>query len=336
MPTSTIITTEANLEFDAASRDSFVRDLAAILTRRRRLLLPLEDAVRAARREGQVDRGVREIPLAQIRGSEGRSRDFDASFHPLKEHLRERWVRLYTLVQQSREMPPIEVYQVGDSYFVKDGHHRVSVARRLGWDTIRAHVVEVRTRAPIRGAIDPEKLLEVEEYASFLERTQLDRVRPEARLRCSGLGRYDVIFEHIEGHRYFMGREQGRDVPLSEAVASWYDQVYRPVMDVAGRHHLVERLPGWTEADVYLALTRLWHDLDQEGRPAGPETAAEVLLTGEETYAARVGMSGHRARRLRRLRRREREAVTGDGRRRAGRLLRVVGPRRRREATRSG
>src|SRR2546429_535723 len=311
MTTPMMIRAEANNEFEAASRDPFLSDLTAILTRRERRLLPLDDAVRAARRDGQVDRGVREIPLDRIRGSESRTTDFDASFHPLKEHLRQRWTRLYMLVQDSREMPPIDVYQVDDVYFVKDGHHRVSVARRLGWETIRAQVVEVRTRAPLHGELNPERLIQVAEYGDFLVRTQLDRVRPDARLRCSGLGRYDVVLQHIEGHRYFLGMEQDREVPMSEAVASWYDLVYRPVMEVAERHRVADQLPGWTEADVYLALTRLWLDLDQEGRPAGPEGAVEALLSGEEPHLSRAGLSAHRARRLRRLRRLEREAVAG-------------------------
>ena len=271
MPIATILNRPGHTEFAAASRGPFTRELAAILTGGPRSLLPYGDVVRAARIDGQVDRGVREIPLAQIKGSEGRSADFDAAFHPLKRHLRDRWSRLYDLMLRGREMPPIAVYRVGDVYFVKDGHHRVSVARRLGWDVIRAHVVEVRTRAPLTAGADPEDLLRLEEYARFLERTQLDRVRPEARLECSSLGRYDCIFDHIQGHRYFLSLDRGEEVPLPDAAASWYDRVYRPVMAVAEHHRLAEQFPGWTEADLYLELTRLWLDLDVEGQPAGPE-----------------------------------------------------------------
>lgn len=294
MPIATMLSAEGQQEFEAASRSPFLRELTAIFTGRQEMLLPLDDVVRAARMDGQVDRGVQEIPVAQIRGSEGRITDFDSSFHPLKHHLRERWIRLYNLIQHGREMPPISVYRVGEVYFVKDGHHRVSVARHLGWDVIRAYVVEIKTRAPLDADVDQEDLLKVAEYASFLERTQLDRTRPDARLHCSHLGRYDVMYDHILGHRYFMSVDHGRDVPLREAAASWYDSVYRPVMAVAERHRLAERLPGWTEADVYLALTRLWLDLDLDGRPAGPESAADALLTGAGPYAPERRRGGHR------------------------------------------
>ncbi len=315
-------------EFDAASRDSLLVELAAVLTGHERVLLPLNDVVQAAGMVGQVDRGFREIPLELIRGSENRTRDFDASFHPLKAHLRDRWTRLHTLMDQGREMPPIDVYQVGELYFVKDGHHRVSVARRMGWPVIRAHVVEVKTRAPLDDVdVNPEVLLEVAEYATFLERTQLDRVRPEARLRCSHLGRYDVIYDHIQGHRYFMGVEQRRDVPLPEAAASWYDTVYKPLTDVAERHGLAAQLPGWTETDIYLALTRLWLDLDREGRPAGPEKAVHALLDDATSYAPRRRWAGRRRRRPRLVAARRRSR-TGPRGRSARRLLQVISGRR--------
>jgi hypothetical protein len=172
------------------------------------------------------------------------------------------------------------------------------VARRLGWETIRAHVVEIKTRAPLDAGVDAEDLLHVAEYASFLERTQLDRTRPEARLRCSRLGRYDVIFEHILGHRYFLSAARGEQVPVPEAAASWYDTVYRPVMAVAERHRLTDELPGWTETDLYLELTRLWLDLDQEGQPAGPESAAEALLTRTRRHGVRRQWRHRRRRRV--------------------------------------
>jgi len=125
------------------------------------------------------------------------------------------------------------------------------------------------------------------------------------------------------GHRYFMSVDHRRDVSVCEAAASWYDSVYRPVMNVADRHRLAEHLPGWTETDVYLVLTRLWLDLDVDGQPAGPERAADALLTDAGPYTAKRSGGGHRTRRWSKSRR---------GRaRRARRFLHVIrGGRRRR------
>lgn len=269
---------EAQFDFDASRRHAFWNELRAVLRGRARTLLSFNEVIRIAKREAQVERGVQEIPLAQVRGSEGRVRDFDASFLPVNPRLRDRWIQVETLMLKGVVMPPIEVYSIGDVYFVKDGHHRVSVARHLGQESIRAHVTEVRTRAPLSHDVDAKNLLRLAEYAHFLDLTELDRLRPEARIECSELGNYDVIYEHILGHRYFLSLERGKEVAMDEAVASWYDSVYRPVMEVVERHRIAERFPRWTEADLYLALTRRWLELSSEGQPAGPEGAGESLL----------------------------------------------------------
>jgi uncharacterized ParB-like nuclease family protein len=269
---------QAQADFDASRRRAFWHEVRAVMSGRARTLLSFHDVMQAARMTSQVERGVQEIPLSRIKGSEGRSRDFDAYFLPLNPRLRERWTRVDALMLQGAPMPPIEVYKVADTYFVKDGHHRVSVARRMGQETIDAHVIEVRTRAPLGSEVDARELLRAAEYASFLERTQLDRLRPAARLECRELGNYDLIFEHILGHRYFMSLERGHEVPLTDAAADWYDSVYRPVMDVVRRHRIAEHFPDWTEADLYLAVTRYWLELSAEGQSSGPEVAGAALL----------------------------------------------------------
>jgi hypothetical protein len=273
---------QAQSDFDASRRHAFWNEARAVLTGHARTLLSFHEVLHIARMEGQVERGLQDIPVSQIRGSEGRSREFDASFLPLSPRLRERWTRVDALVLQGVPMPPIEVYQVGDVYFVKDGHHRVSVARHLGQEFISAHVIEVRTRAPLNADADAHDLLRLAEYARFLEQTQIDRLRPTARLECQQLGHYEVIFEHILGHRYFLSVEAGREVALSEAVASWYDTVYCPVRNVLEKYSICEHFPGWTEADLYLALTRRWLELAQEGYEGSPEDAINALVADFE------------------------------------------------------
>ncbi len=286
---------EGHLEFEEVLREARRRGLTGVLTRQPRTVPALAEVAEAAGILRERDAGLHDIPLAQVKGSERRTLDFDVSFMPRRDHVRPAWVDLYARMAEGLPIPPIDVYRVGEVYFVKHGHHRVSVARSLGWDRIRAHVVEVETRAPLGSEVTTEELLRAAEYAAFLERTGLDRVRPQARLDCSQLGRYDLIEEHILGHRYFLGIERGHEVPLQEAAASWYDSVYRPLMEVAGRHRIRARLPGWTEADVYLALSKLWLELENEGRPADPEVAARRLLADPE--AAAPALPPHRPRR---------------------------------------
>jgi hypothetical protein len=283
---------QPQFDFEASRHHAFWNELRAVLMGRSRTLLSFNEVIRVARREGLVDRGTQDIPLGSIKGSEGRSRDFDATFLPLNPRLRERWARVEALMIRGVEMPPIDVYRVGDIYFVKDGHNRVSVARRLGYETIRACVTEVRTRAPLGPHVDARELLRTAEYVCFLEMTELDRLRPAARVECSELGHYDVIYEQILGHRYSMSLERGEEVPLPEAVVSWYDSVYRPIMEVMERHHIAERLPRWPQADLYLALTRRWLELSHEGESAGPESAGVSLLHDAADWRTRSALTG--------------------------------------------
>lgn len=84
--------------------------------------------------------GIQTIPLHQIRGSEGRTRDFDTAFRPLQTHNQDRWIGLATAWQKGVTLPPVELVQVGNIYYVRDGHHRISVARARGQAAIEARV----------------------------------------------------------------------------------------------------------------------------------------------------------------------------------------------------
>jgi hypothetical protein len=272
----------ARANFETARLQAFLRDTGLLLRRDPTPLLSFDEVRRAARLEGQSYGGLKDIPIADIRGSVGRPTDFDASFLPVRPHMRDRWARLDAAMRGGEPVPPIEVYHLGGVYFVKDGHHRVSVARQLGWKTIKARVIEVRTRAPLSGDLDAAGLLQAREYADFLERTQLDRVRPNAVIEVSRLGRYDRIFEHILGHRYFLGLQQGREVDTAEAAASWYDNVYQPIVSLIREYEILKHFPGRTEADLYLWITARWLELSRSAQPAGPaEAIADILFETE-------------------------------------------------------
>jgi hypothetical protein len=272
----------ARADFETARIQAFLRDAGSVIRGDTRPLLSFDEVRRAARLEGQSYRGLKDVPIADIRGSVGRPNDFDASFLPVKPQMRKRWEQLDAAMRSGEAVPPIEVYHLGEIYFVKDGHHRVSVARRLGWKTIPARVIEVRTRAPLSGDMDAAALLQAKEYVDFLERSQLDRVRPEASIAVSRLGRYDRIFEDILGHRYFMGLQQYREVGIAEASASWYDNVYKPIADLIREYDILAHFPGRTEADLYLWITARWLELSRTNKPAGPaEAIADILFEAE-------------------------------------------------------
>jgi hypothetical protein len=112
----------------------------ATLTRRPRHLITLTEIQTGGQAGNRYSAGMQTVPIDQIRGSHGRCRDFDSAFYPLQHHTRSRWLRVASARQQGIALPPVELTQVGEVYFVRDGHHRISVARALGQTDIEAEV----------------------------------------------------------------------------------------------------------------------------------------------------------------------------------------------------
>jgi hypothetical protein len=123
--------------------------LWSCLTGRSRGLLALGEVRTACSAEAQAEGGIRTVPIDQIRGSENRAADFDRDFNPLQAHTQERWLSIAQARRQGRALPAVALVQVGGLYFVRDGHHRISVARALGEVTIEAHVVALKAEEPL-------------------------------------------------------------------------------------------------------------------------------------------------------------------------------------------
>jgi len=193
------------------------------------------------------------IPIDRIVGSVGRYQDFDRAFLPAQEHIRDRWREVYRAVQ-GEGLPPIEVYKVGDAYFVRDGHHRVSVLREMGAIDVEAYVTEFETPVPLPADTVEADLNLKGEYAAFLFETGLDRLRPEQQIEFTVPGQYRKLEEHIAVHRYFVGQREGREVPYDEAVVRWYNEVYCPLTEIIREAEILGQFPGRTEADLYLWL----------------------------------------------------------------------------------
>ena len=223
-----------------------------------------------------VDRGLQKIPLDAIVGSVGRYADFTRTFLPRREGAQERWARVRAAFDSVEEIPPILVYKVGDSYFVLDGNHRVSVARVLGATHIPAHVTEVETKVPLSPEDRPDELICQAQHAAFLEETGLDELRPDADFTLTAPGQYRVLKEQIRRHHERLRRQRGADVPNAEAVASWYDDVYLPVVRVIRRRGILQHFPGRTETDLYVWLMRHQAELKEE---LGWEVEADSLAS---------------------------------------------------------
>jgi len=149
------IEVQVDHDFDRARRRAYARQVLKRLRRRREpdRLLSFDEAKASLAEWSQVYRGLRLVEVDKIVGSVGRHKEFDSSFLPRRASVETRWKRIDRAFHRAENLPPVSLYQVGGLYYVRDGNHRVSVARFHGVREIEAEVVQVRgSRKSAHGA----------------------------------------------------------------------------------------------------------------------------------------------------------------------------------------
>ena len=265
---------QAISDFQHARSKAEMLNFLAKLRGRSTELLSYEEVRQKLRAIEGSSRQLEDIPINSIIGSVGRYTDFNKDFLPQQEINRERWVRVMLEATGQTGLPPIEVYRIGEVYFVLDGNHRVSVAKELGATHIQAYVTDVKTRITIKPELNPDELIIKSEQVRFLEKTNLNVLRPESDLTLTTPGRYPVLLEHIAVHQYFMGIDENRNISYDEAVLHWYDNDYLPVIDLIRERGILTMFPNRTEADLYIWLAKHREDLIHE---LGWEFDTEIL-----------------------------------------------------------
>lgn len=271
---------QAVYDFHAARQRAAVEEILARMTGKSNQLLSYEEVAQKLKLQARAERGVQFIPLNAIVGSVGRYTDFTRSFLPRNPSDEDRWARVKaSLDTLTTGWPPIEVYQVGEVYFVLDGNHRVSIARQEGWEKIEARVIEVKTSIPLTPDVSLDDLIVKAEYAEFLDETDILKLRPGADLNVSVPGQYDKLREYIQVHRYFMGLDFQRDIAWEEALTHWYDTEYLPLIDMIRERGLLRWFPSRTETDMYLWFSEHRAALQEQlGWELRPEAVADVIV----------------------------------------------------------
>jgi hypothetical protein len=248
---------DAQHDFALARRS---RALAKIVSRLRfepddvSAILPFEEVVAALGRRSERDIGLRTIPLDSIVGTVERRRgEFDRQFRPASAGVRGRWESIATARRRGQEMPPIDVYRVGDLHFVEDGHHRVSVARAVGDTHIEARVREVRTELGAGRELQLRDLPLKRHERVFRERVPLPPALRD-RIQLSDEWRYAQLATLIEawGLRASHAREQL--LSRAEIAEAWFREEYEPVLEVLSEANLGGE---GTETERYMRIAML-------------------------------------------------------------------------------
>jgi hypothetical protein len=229
------------------------------------LILPFDEVVAALGRRGERSLGLQTIRLDTVVGTVDSTRDFDRRFRPTSGRVRERWERLALAQRRGESIPPIDVYRVGDLHFVKDGHHRVSIALATGAKTIDAYVTEVLTQVPAAGIRGRRDLLVKSYERIFRARVPLPAKALE-KISVTDPWSYAELGEAVEAWGFRCMQDEHRFLDRTEIAQRWYTEEYVPVVRMLRAADLIG---SRTEAEAYmrvaaeryrLILTHVWND----------------------------------------------------------------------------
>jgi hypothetical protein len=247
---------DAEGDFSRARRQRALARLSARLRRADEVnhILPFEEVVRALGRTGEKRLGQQLISLDSIVGTVDRSREFDRSFRPTSPRVRERWQRINLAQRKGEALPPIDVYRIGDMHFVKDGHHRVSVARALGHRDIDAYVTEVLTEIGADRKIRLRDLPLKSHQRLFYERVPLP---PEQReqIHLSDEWRYAALAEAVEAWGFRVSQARREWMSRPQVAEEWFRDEYRPVVEMLREARLIPK--GVTDTEAYMTIAAL-------------------------------------------------------------------------------
>lgn len=248
------IITEAKNEFESARFRVLFNNLKSYIAGKENKLLSFEEISKGLNLYNQKYLGIRTVDVDDIVGSIDRYKDFDRHFLPIKPNLEHRWSDIYSAYKKNIDLPLVELYKVGNIYFVLDGNHRVSVAKRMGVNYIDADVIEFITKIPVSREMDPIDMFILAEREKFLSLTKLNESRPDIKIRLTVPGKYDFLLEQINNHMYNLNQNKinGKKITFEEAAIDWYDNVYLPAISIIDKFKIIENFSNRTKSDLFV------------------------------------------------------------------------------------
>ena len=227
-------------------------------------LISLNDIKELLHPDNEVYMGMKTVPVEKIIGSEGRYNDFDNLFFPKHSHLKNRWLNIDKAYMEGKILPAVTLYEIGGVYFVRDGNHRVSVAKARGVEFIDAEVTSLRTELRLTPGKSMDTIIKqiiAYEKRLFYAKTNYGDITGDWSLDFTTAGQYDVIYNHILTHKYFINLNQVEEISMTDAIMSWHNTVYMPVVNTITRHKIMKKFKRRTVSDLYVWLIKYWDEL---------------------------------------------------------------------------
>lgn len=224
-------------------------------------ILRLKDVTAVVPVHGESYQGVDDVPVHRILGTENRGDDYSRAFLPLKRSLAARWMQIHQLLAHSEFDEPISVIELGGSYFVRDGNHRVSVARSIGRTFLNAIVTKYDVPVSIPADLDRNQLSLLREEVRFHQRTGTFDVLDDSHFSVACRRTWKYLEREINEYNYswFVRRFDRQPENKAEQVLTWYENLYRPALDFIRKNYLTYLFPGMRETDVFVEMLRLWN-----------------------------------------------------------------------------
>ena len=247
--------------FNSALFRSFFKSVYKKLKNEEDYLPSLEQIVELTKAKDEHYVGLREIPVDNIIGSEARYEDFDKDFLPRKAELQDRWSAIDSIMQDDRSLPPISVFKIGDYYFVRDGHHRVSVAKNRKQLYIDAEVTELHVDVPLTKELTIRDRFKIQEQIHFLDVTKLNRLGKGFDIKLTRPQSYRHLLSIINHYTGYLEEIVGRKLEIHEVAEEWYNRIFLPFAEGAYLDDILEKYPNRTTGDLYVWIQMNWEEV---------------------------------------------------------------------------
>jgi hypothetical protein len=267
---------DSKQKFENARFKSLLNSLKFFLIGRENELLSFDKIKKGLGLRNQRYLGIKAVAVDDIVGSVDRYKDFDRYFLPKKTFLMQRWANIHGAFSRDIGLPLVQLYKVGNIYFVVDGNHRVSVAKNIGARYIDAEITEFITKTPVTREMDPKDMFLLAEREKFLDLTKLKKNRPDAKINITIPGKYDFLLQQINKLMNQLNEGSEKKINFEEASLYWYDNIYLPAIDIINHYRIMENFPSRTKSDLYVWINEHKRYLSLKyGRPTVLKFAAK-------------------------------------------------------------
>lgn len=258
------ISTKSEEDFSKVRNKALFNSIQHLLSPEETQLISLTDIKELLHPDNEVYAGMQVVPVEKIIGSEGRYNDFDNLFFPKHSHLKNRWLNIDKAYMKGVILPAVTLYEIGGVYFVRDGNHRVSVAKARGVEFIDAEVTSLRTEIRLKPGKSMDTIIKqiiAYEKRLFYAKTNYGDITGDWSLDFTATGQYDVIYNHILTHKYYINLNQVEEISMTDAIMSWRNTVYMPVVNTIIQHKIMRKFKRRTVSDLYVWLIKYWDEL---------------------------------------------------------------------------